>query len=225
MTTVNQTNGAGSTAAVAPVATPPAGDATLEDKPKYTEKQWGEMRKKMQAQINDQKTDKVALQNRIDELEENEAVLKNKIVKIQEEFDGELPQEAKEVVAQYRKRLDELSSWEHKQKKEFKAYERQISQREDSERQTLASELSAKFGIDVEDLLNCEDPKSMRAYAAEHFDPAKIKPAEPVQQPNPQNIQQDKLQKPIVPGATPAAGEKTDAQRLAERYPTMNIKI
>jgi len=120
-----------------------------------------------------------------------------------------------------------------KRQRDADAREREIARREaqvkadeeaisNKSRYVSVAEISAKHGIDMEELeeLGISDPEQLEK-VAEKLAAAKGTTAKP-----PEGGEGDEGGETFTPdsGDTTGAGELTEKQRLAQRYPTMNVK-
>jgi len=180
-------------------APPKATEAPIGDKdaPKYTEAQWSKMRKTMQLRINELESDRNTLSARGDTLEAESEALKSTLVELKKEIDDGIPEDAEDVVKQYRKKMTDLAVKQAEHKSEVSKWETRLAEVDKSDREELAQTLSTKFGVDVDVLLGEPTPEKMKAYAADNFDSTKIKMPEA-----PEVEEGEKLDKPPVPSAT-----------------------
>ncbi len=176
---------------------------TGKDAPKYTESQWSKMRQSMQKRINELEVEKRTLSSQSEALESDNDSLKETVVSLKQEVDDGLPEEAKDVVSQYRKKLSDLVKKEAEHKQEKSKWESRMKEIDESDRMELAQTLSDKFGVGFDVLLEQSNPEKMKAYAVDNFDPSMITKKETSQE-----SEGEKLDKPVLPGAG-GGGTKT----------------
>jgi len=200
---------------------PPTKDA---DVPVYTEAQLqgklSAQQSKIRKEIQPLKDEIVALKAAKSALEatmEDIEVLKETVAKLHGEIEDGLPEDAKEAVNKYLKKMATLTESEKRMAKDWKSKEEELSQYRKSDLEKLADTLVLTFGVSKEDL-DYTDAKSMRASAVEHFDPAKLTTAT---QSSPEaEATPDKLPSPDTTSRGVVA-DPTESQKLKERYPTM----
>ena len=131
-----------------------------------------------------------AEQKKNTELADTVESLTDSVSSLQSEIDSKIPEDSKEF---RQKLIEREKSFEKKQRdfnKSQKDWESTLAEANLSKRETEANALAIKFGVDVNELLALDDPKEMKVYAADHFDPSKLKVEPKVEPANPPPLSQ-----------------------------------
>jgi len=165
----------------------------------------------MQLRINELESDRNTLSGRGDTLEAENEALKSTVVELKKEIDDGIPEDAEDVVKQYRKKMTDLALREADHKGQVSKFATRLAEVDKTDREELAQTLSTKFGVDIDMLLSEPSPEAMKAYAADNFDPTKIKAPEA-----PEAEGGEKLPKPPVPSATNIPADTSWREKSAE---------
>jgi hypothetical protein len=202
----------------------PKGDKNA---PRYTEKQYGEMRKKMQDQINVLRTDLNAARTEAEDWRDKTESLQDKVVKLQSEVDERIPEDSKEYRTKLTKREEEISKREREHNRKIRDWESKLAERNETDKQELINGILAKFdGVDIGDIHDLDSPEAINQYIGAKILEGGITPKapEPEAQPVKDEGTKDTTEKqpePLPATVSPSEFTKSEEQRLKEMYPTM----
>jgi predicted RNase H-like nuclease (RuvC/YqgF family) len=156
----------------------------------FTQEEFNKTQSNFQKQIRDLQASLRAEQKKNTELADTVESLTDSVSSLQSEVDSQIPEDSKE----YRQKLIEKEKSYEKKLRDFnksqKEWEFTLAEANLSKREAEANALAVKFGVDVNELLALDDPKEMKVYAVDHFDPAKLKVEPKVEQVNPPPLSQ-----------------------------------
>ncbi len=176
--------------------TSPDGDKAIRT---YTETEYGQMRSKMQLEINEAKKELREIKAAHMTLQEDLETAQKRSTTLEEEANEAYTDESlRAAVLKHRKdKLDwnNIQSTFTREKEEFDRIAKETAKKDQDK---LAERLAKQFGVDVNALLDFDTPEKMKAYALDNFDASKVVKGEVVEV--------EKLEKPVIPTGTQGGG-------------------
>jgi septal ring factor EnvC (AmiA/AmiB activator) len=138
----------------------------------YTQDEWNKMQSAKDSEIRTLKTSLRATEGKLSKSEESIDSLTEDIAKLQSEVDSKIPEDSKE----YRQQLTEKERKLERERKDYlkdkKEWESTLAEANRGKIEGVANALAAKFvGVDVNALLDFDDPDKMKAYVVDHYEP------------------------------------------------------
>lgn len=172
----------------------------------YTETEYGQMRQKMQTQINDAQKELRELKAAHSTLQEDLETAQRRSATLEEEVNEAYDDDKlKAAVLKFRKEkldLENIKSTFSRDKEEFDRIAKDAASKDQVK---LAEKLATQYGIDVNALMEFDTPEKMKAYALDNFDASKV-----VKEETPKEPEAEKLSKPVVPTGTHGGGNWHD---------------
>ncbi len=186
-----------------PAPQPQGNETPIVDTPRYTEKQWSDMRRSMQKQINDAVSRAAEAESRVEETQGNVEALQDKIVTLTEEAEAGIPEDSKQYATELRKRSDALKDKERKFESTRKQLEAAGKQANDEKRHLYVDRIVGQFdGITSDQLDALSTPEEMNSWVGKALLEGTIKPKATVAQ----SQSDEKLPNPGMP-ILPSANE------------------
>jgi hypothetical protein len=223
----------------------PSGQATdssgnKKEEPKvYTEAQFQEKLKEAQQSIRKGETKRVeGLQAEVATLKtsletaegqiEDQTVLKAQIKKLHEEIEGGIPDEGKDAINKYLKKLADLTEAETRGMKGLKKMDDELKTYKKTDLQSLIDGVLSDpaFTGDKDELQRLGSKEAIKVYAYDHRDPTKAKTPDKAADAKGDGTETATVDQKTLPGPDEPVGHaggsfKTEQQALDERYPTM----